>query len=123
MSVTIPIEQWEAKGRELFGDDKEKWRIQCPTCGNICSIELAREKHSDVKGKGWSPSQECIGRYTDAVDCDWCAYGLFHGPLFVKVPDKDEPIPCFDFEGLPFTRKEPTPGVGLKNPVDEGGAR
>ena len=106
---TITVEEWEAKGNELFGTDRRAWRFQCPVCGHACSINEAAEAFPEAKGKGWRPSTECIGRYTDAVDCDWCAYGLFQGPLFVEVPDRPErPVACFDFEGLPFTGAEAT---------------
>ena len=102
--MTITQADWEAKGRELFGENKDNWRIHCPACGHVCSVAKAREAYPDVRGKGWQPVTECIGRYTRAVDCDWCAYGLFGGPLFVQFPEKEKPVPCFDFEGLPFTR-------------------
>lgn len=100
---TISYDAWEAKGRELFGADMRAWRFHCPTCGLDMSIADAIEKHPDVKGKGWSPEQECIGRYTKAAGCDWCAYGLFRGPLFVERGT--EKVPCFDFAGQPFTKK------------------
>jgi predicted RNA-binding Zn-ribbon protein involved in translation (DUF1610 family) len=48
-------EQWEAKGAELFGDDREAWRFVCPTCGNVASIELARKQWPELEGRGWSP--------------------------------------------------------------------
>lgn len=101
--MTITHAEWEAKGRELFGENKDDWRIRCPACGHVCSVAIAREGFPEIRGKGWNPAQECIGRYTEAVDCDWCAYGLFSGPLFVRFADAEKPVPCFDFDGLPFT--------------------
>lgn len=102
----IGQKEWTAKGRELFGDDKENWLFVCPACGNVEGIVTARRDHQDVKGKGWSPAEECIGRYTTKVNCDWAAYGLFRGPLIVIAEDDGREIPAFDFAGRPFTGKE-----------------
>lgn len=101
--MKITSEEWEAKGRELFGPNKDEWKIQCPTCSYVCSVSIARVRHPEVKGKGWNPAQECIGRYVKDAGCDWCAYGLFSGPLFVAFAAEDKTVPCFDFQGLPFT--------------------
>jgi hypothetical protein len=109
MAEPITQEAWEAKGAELFGDDMANWRFVCPACKAEMSIAIAREKHPEVKGRGWRPEQECIGRYTHTVDCDWCAYGLFHGPVFVRPSAGGEPIPVFDFAGLPFTKRVEPP--------------
>lgn len=92
-------DQWEAKGAELFGDDKVNWRFVCPQCGNVASIEKAKRLWPDLKGRNWAPHQECIGRYLDDIGCDWAAYGLFRGPIFVRMADKAELIPVFRFEG------------------------
>lgn len=105
--TTITRSVWETKGAELFGDNKADWRFVCPVCGNAASIATARESFPELKGRGWRPTQECLGRYTPAIDCDWCAYGLFRGPLFVIAPgengETEVTIPIFDFEGKPFT--------------------
>ncbi len=34
--------EWEAKGLELFGPDKENLRVQCPASGHICSFSISR---------------------------------------------------------------------------------
>ena len=101
MAKTTRLE-WEAKGAELFGDDMTKWRFVCPTCKLVMSIERARAELPELKGCGWRPESECIGRYTKRTGCDWAAYGLLHGPLFVDLGDGKE-IPAFDFDGEPFT--------------------
>lgn len=106
---TITEKEWRDKGNELFGGEQTNWRFQCPACGNVASIEMAKEKWPEVKGKGWNPSSECIGRYTDKVKCDWAAYGLFAGPLFVKENGGEKSIPLFDFEGKVFTDKKKNP--------------
>lgn len=99
--MVVKYEQWAGKAVELFGENKQDWKFQCPSCGLALSINDARERFPELKGKGWSPESECIGRYTDRVDCNWCAYGLFSGPLFVECEGKE--VAAFDFEGAPFT--------------------
>jgi hypothetical protein len=99
--TTITETEWRAKGAELFGDDMEAWRFVCPACGDELSLAEAKEKHPELAGCGWAPGQECIGRYTDKVDCDWCAYGLLSGPLFIDRGEKT--TAAFDFAGRPFT--------------------
>ena len=101
-SASITREEWERKGEELFGANKVDWRFKCPACGHVASVAIAREKYQDVRGKGWRPESECIGRYTDAVLCDWAAYGLFRGPVFVETTETRS-IAVFDFDGEPFT--------------------
>jgi hypothetical protein len=104
-NTAISEEDWIKKGIELFGEDREKWRFHCPSCHNELSIEEARTKFASLEGCGWHPVSECIGRYTRDAGCDWCAYGLFSGPLFVKRDDETV-TPVFDFAGQPFTKKE-----------------
>jgi len=87
-----------------------KWVFVCPACKGEMSIDRARSLYPELKGSGWAPHQECVGRYTDKVKCDWCAYGLFKGPVLVQdVTKKGEAIDVgvFDFVGR-------VPGVGQK---------
>lgn len=96
----IPYVEWLAQGKALFGDDFEQWEFRCPHCKLELSMAEAREQYPELKGCKWYPPQECIGRYTDRVDCDWCAYGLFRGPLLVEPNPEAEnkkPVPCFEF--------------------------
>ncbi len=118
--ASVSFEAWEAKGVELFGPDKENWRFVCPSCGNEMSIARARAEFPQLKGTGWRPESECIGRYIDvpaaqllreagvtSQRCDWCAYGLLSGPLHVFADGRNEPIAAFDFAGKPFTSEAP----------------
>jgi hypothetical protein len=105
--------EWEAKGRALFGEDKSRWAFKCPICGNAMSIERARAEFPELKGSGWAPEQECAGRYTDRVKRkdgkrrDWCAYGLFRGPLVVRANSGNE-VPVFEFaEPVPAPPEDP----------------
>ncbi len=99
--MNITEEQWRAKGRELFGDDQSNWIFVCPSCEGELSIVKARAVFAEhlptLRARGFRIEQECIGRYVPGAGCDWCAYGLLSGPVYV---DK---MPIFDFAGKPFT--------------------
>lgn len=101
--------EWEAKGKELFGEDRANWAFVCPSCGNAMSIARARAEFPALKGRGWQPESECIGRYLPDVGCDWCSYGLFKGPLIVDTGDPVGEVAVFDFAGKPFTEKQVKP--------------
>lgn len=88
-------EEWEAEGRKRFGDDQTKWQFVCPTCDNVMSIERTRTEFTEhlpkLREGKYHVEQECIGRHLPGVGCNWAAYGLFSGPVFV------DGIPAFDF--------------------------
>jgi hypothetical protein len=112
----ITLDQWEAIGRELFGDNKQDWRFQCPSCGNVQSVAIAKSKWPELEGRGWQPWSECIGRYLEGKGgCDWAAYGLFRGPLVIEHPESSKPIAAFDFAQRDYKAKgiEPLHGAGL----------
>lgn len=52
--------EWEAKGRELFGEDKCNWRFVCPKCGDECSLNEVKERYSELKGCGWQSGRDGI---------------------------------------------------------------
>jgi hypothetical protein len=96
---TYTLEQWEAKGKELFGDDYYQWKFICPICKNVAAVK----DFAEYKNLGATPNsayQECIGRYTGGrqgpFKCDWCAYGLFPGP--VTILDGEKKINAFHFD-------------------------
>ena len=99
--MKITKAQWEAKGRELFGGDMAAWVFVCPSCGNEMSVAKARQMFAAelprLRAGGFSVEAECIGRHVPGVGCDWAAFGLLAGPLFV------DGTPAFDFAGRPFT--------------------
>jgi len=105
--MSVSVEAWEAKGRELFGEDKLKWRFVCPACGHEMSGERVRtdftEHMEKLRASDYRIESECIGRHLPGVGCNWCAYGLFRGP--VLVVDGGKEIAVFDFAGKPFTSK------------------
>lgn len=107
-SAHVTEAEWGAKGQDLFGPNQENWQFQCPACGHVMSIAIVNEKYAEhlpaFREHKFAIECECIGRAVPSLGCDWCAYGLFRGPLFVKRDSGNE-TPCFDFAGLPFTEE------------------
>ena len=113
----ITSEQWETLGRKLYGENKHDWQFQCPMCGNVQSVAIARKKWPELEGVGWQPWSECVGRYLEgAAGCDWAAYGLFRGPIVIEHPDATKGIAAFDFDRRTYEAKGLEPlhkGPGL----------
>lgn len=111
----VSQEQWEAMGLELYGENKQDWQFQCPMCGLIQSVALAKLLWPELEGKGWQAWGECVGRYLEGVGCDWAAYGLFRGPLEIVHPKASKPIAAFDFAQRTYEAKgvKPLHGPGL----------
>lgn len=91
---------------ERFGPDPTDWAFVCPHCGDVATggdfrAALADHPRTNRDGSPTTASgimgQECIGRTLGALSgsaddwagrgCDWCAYGLFGGPLGVVLPN------------------------------------
>ncbi len=96
--------QWEARGLDLFGDDKTRWVFQCPSCKNQLSAAVVREKFAEqlpaLRAGKYAIEQECIGRHLPGVGCNWAAYGLFRGPVIVDTGD-GKTTACFEFGSVP----------------------
>ena len=103
--VTMTVEAWKEKGKQLFGEDVLKWRFVCPSCGHIQTPEDFRP----YKGEGATPDIayfSCIGRYDGHGDtvmcsgkspCNYTSGGLFNlAP--VMVTDGDNKHYCFAFD-------------------------
>jgi hypothetical protein len=101
-----------AELRLRFGDDPANWAFVCPRCGDVASAADFRVALSETGRADESASdhlgQICIGRILGALDrwtvdgtrasrktyagrgCDWCAFGLFRGPMIVVTPEGNE---------------------------------
>lgn len=98
-----------------FGDDHKAWAFICPSCGDIAAAQDFKNA-LDADGRDDNPFQHlgqvCIGRLLGALKkdqpkggyagrgCDWAAFGLFHGPEFVIMPDGRE-TPSFAIAPAP----------------------
>jgi hypothetical protein len=88
--VKITQDELVAMARERFGDDPQNWAFQCPQCGDIATAK-------DFPEGGKQLGQICVGRVLGALTrgapkytgrgCDWCAFGLFRGPVEIVMPD------------------------------------
>ena len=56
--VEMTYEEWQAKGKALFGPDMNDWRFVCPACGHVASVRDWRET-----GAGKAVAFSCIGRF------------------------------------------------------------
>lgn len=104
-----------AEMKARFGDDPKQWAFICPTCGDVATAQDFKDA-LDAAGSEDSPfrhlGQICIGRLVGALKreqpkggyagrgCDWAAFGLFHGPEFVIMPDGRE-VPSFAIAPAP----------------------
>lgn len=97
-----------AEARERFGDDPRLWAFRCPNCGDVANgadFSRALAAHPVERNDGTRIiasdliGQECIGRRLGVLrrgapytgrGCDWTAYGLFHGPWFITLPNGRE---------------------------------
>lgn len=89
-----------------FGPNPMDWSFTCPSCGDAATAgdfkaALAEHPRRNRDGSETTASdiigQECIGRTLGALTkstepyrgrgCDWCAYGLFPGPVEVILPN------------------------------------
>lgn len=70
--ITKTKAEWEAEGKELFGEDMLQWEFVCPSCKNVQKPEDFRK----YKDRGATPNTamfNCIGRYDGHGDNDMCA--------------------------------------------------
>jgi hypothetical protein len=88
------------------------WAFECPHCGDVATGQdfrtaLAENPRMGRDGQPITastlPGQECIGRTLGTLSrevtkwaglgCNWCAYGLFRGP--VQVTSEEGTAYCF----------------------------
>lgn len=102
------VDEWLAKGAELFGTNILNWAFICPMCGKISTGK-------DFKDLGVDPNHiynTCIGRYNGKgisglsfkgdtppeFGCDWAAFGILktfgRGDIVIK---DDHEINVFKF--------------------------
>lgn len=103
----IPVKDWLAEGRRLFGEDIMNWRFRCPMCGHVAAVRDFKDAGADDPNDAL---QECIGRYKGAGSpgspdgnpngCNWVAYGLFGIPNEkgrLVMAENGEVFDVFDF--------------------------
>lgn len=117
---TMTVEEWRARGKELYGDNMRDWEWRCVACGHV---------QSGGKFKGAEPSRlngiinfSCEGRYNPEVGCDWTLGGLFTLHTLTVIAQGKE-VPSFEFAKDPLRRwpfHRPREGIE-KVPLPVGG--
>lgn len=92
--IKMTKEEWEKKGKELFGEDQLNWKFVCPVCETVISIEDYKNNNARAGAIAYS----CIGRYLKknqsafggkklikGQPCDYTTGGLFNiSPLEIE---------------------------------------
>lgn len=79
----------EGEGQGVVRRRSDRLGVRLPQLPRLRAAKLAVES-------------ECIGRAVPGKGCDWAAFGLFSGPLFV-LRESGAEAAIFDFAGKPFT--------------------
>ena len=113
----MSIEDWMAKGKELFGEDPKRWKFKCACCGHVQTIgdfiELRDLGLWD--GDAGVAYYNCIGRYDSRIPekelgkldgkgkspCDYTLGGLISLAKTIVVDGDGNEHKVFEFaEGL-----------------------
>ena len=110
----MPLEQWLAKGRELFGDDPKQWRFRCANCGHVQTIaDFIKLRDLGLwEGDAQIAYYSCIGRYDSRIlpgqlgrldgegksPCDYTLGGLFCLAKTIVIDDEGREHPVFEFD-------------------------
>lgn len=88
----IPLSEWHAKARELFGEKARYWRFICPACKTVQTGKQFMDAGCSEEEAKNSIAVECIGRWLSkeksqkafgekkriqGKPCDYAGYGLF----------------------------------------------
>jgi hypothetical protein len=101
----MTLEEWKAKGAELFGEDYMKWKFLCPMCHHVISTQ----DYKDAGAKESAVAFNCLGRYRNDAKpaiftkdlkgngpCNYTGGGLFNfNPLELEIDGKSHFL--FDF--------------------------
>lgn len=104
-SVTITLEQYHARGRELYGEDSMMWQLRCPSCGHVATPQ----DWKDAGASGGEVGFSCVGRHSahreaaaaaafrrNGGPCNYTSGGLFCiNRVFVQADGRS--IPAFDY--------------------------
>lgn len=111
----IPIADWLAEGKRLFGDDAAVWRFVCSNCKHVQTIADFIELR-DLKIWDGNDAQiayySCIGRYDTRIPeakkgqllgnpkspCDYTLGGLIGLAKTIVIDDDDREHHVFEFD-------------------------
>lgn len=104
----MTLNDWRAKGAQLYGSDQKKWRFVCPVCAHVATPNDWEAVGAPVGSVAFA----CVGRWIKGSrpafgggdgpgPCDYSGGGLFAmNPLEVIGVDADgngRVIQLFDF--------------------------
>lgn len=92
---TLSLDEWKAKGKELFGtDDYREWKFVCPMCKNV-------QSYKDFEGVTDEPQDymffSCIGRFKEKIGCDWTLGGLLQIHKTEVIDEEGKPHAVMEF--------------------------
>lgn len=110
-------EEWLEEAKKRFGPNVSEWKFKCPVCEkvqSITSVEQEIEAGIFNPARSFSTYQDKPNPviYQECTNCDWCAYGLFGGPIRVTYPEEFEEkdgkvyLVYNDSNGNKFLRRE-----------------
>ena len=92
--IRMTLDEWRARGVELFGEDMMDWQFVCPACGHVAS----GRDWKDAGAREGEIAYSCIGRRTENPrpafgkgpgPCDYAGGGLIGlNPVTVVVNEK-----------------------------------
>jgi hypothetical protein len=123
--IKLTEEEWEARGRGLFGPDEMKWAFVCPVCQHVATVKDWKDAGAPAGAVAFS----CLGRFLaecrDAFreegpgPCNYTGGGLI-GLNPVRVTTSGGTIDVFDFAD-PNIERDPDARKPGK-PADQKGA-
>lgn len=84
-------DDWTNLLKERFGTNPDNWRFKCPACGHSQSVK----DFSDLGVDENLAFQNCIGRHTTGVGCNWTLSGLLQIHKLTVVKD-GRPVKVFE---------------------------
>lgn len=88
----ISLENWQAEGLDLFGDDPNQWQFVCPDCGQVQKPQDFLDLGMPQKMVDTIAAFACIRRWTDQV-----CMSKRHGPTMIIITLCEPARPTFDW--------------------------
>lgn len=92
------LNEFVARGTELYGEDRTKWKFICPMCGQVHTYEDFI-KYVDKDTADGMMGFSCIGRVMpkcyemgeNKAPCNYTGGGLFRfNPVIIEFADKEQ---------------------------------
>ncbi|MBW2962285.1 dolichyl-diphosphooligosaccharide--protein glycosyltransferase subunit 2 [Mesonia aestuariivivens] len=92
----LKFKDWKKKAENLFGENIEDWKFQCPSCKGVQTLKDFKEaKIKDPETKFYF---SCIGRWVENKGCKWTLGGLLQIHKTEVINKDGESIPVFEFD-------------------------